>query len=70
MQSNRSETYGEHHEAFIDALVDSGRYRDRHDVIVSALRLLEEREAHFGAWCAEVANGAQELEQLWGRTPQ
>ncbi|MEO0650830.1 MAG: type II toxin-antitoxin system ParD family antitoxin [Planctomycetota bacterium] len=52
---------GLHHEAFIDACVEGERYRDRRDVLESAMRLLEEREAHFGAACAELTVGAERL---------
>lgn len=59
----REEPYklGLHHEAFIDACVDDERYRDRRDVIESAIRLLQEREAQFGAACAEMTLGADRL---------
>ena len=50
---------GLHHEAFIDACVESERYRDRRDVIEAALRLLEEREIHFGACITELGFGAE-----------
>ena len=53
--------WSEHHEAFIDACVQSGRYRDGRDVVEAALRLLEEREARFGASCAEMTRGVDEL---------
>lgn len=55
--AERRSRLGEHHEAFIDACVDSGRFRDYRDVVESALRLLEEREASYAACCTEVARG-------------
>jgi antitoxin ParD1/3/4 len=38
-----SYTIGEHYEAFVRALVDSGRYASASEVLRDSLRLLEER---------------------------
>ena len=41
-----SYSLGDHYEAFLRGLVNSGRYASASEVVRDALRLLEEREEH------------------------
>lgn len=49
MGKNTSFVLDEHYQAFIDREIAAGRYRSVSEVIRSALRLLEDREAQLRA---------------------
>ncbi len=50
-------TIGEHFEAFVEGLVEGGRYETPSDVRRASLRLMEEREAKLEALRAEIQKG-------------
>lgn len=53
-------------EQFIQAKLESGKYKTAYDVIVAALQLLEERDKQYVKWLEEtrekVAVGIKQLE--------
>lgn len=57
MAKNTSFVLDEHYRAFIDREIAAGRYRSVSEVIRSALRLLEDREAQLHALRAALEDG-------------
>jgi antitoxin ParD1/3/4 len=56
---NTSFSLDDHHRAFIEQEVASGRYRSASDVVRSALRLLEDRETQLRALRQALVTGEQ-----------
>lgn len=56
---NTSFSLDDHHRAFIEQEVASGRYRSASDVVRSALRLLEDRETRLSALRQALVTGEQ-----------
>ncbi|WP_022720976.1 type II toxin-antitoxin system ParD family antitoxin [Rhodopseudomonas sp. B29] len=50
-------TLDEHSAAFVESLVESGRYESAGDVVRDSLRLMEAREAKLEALRAEIQKG-------------
>lgn len=59
MSQNTSISLGEHYVDFVSEQVSSGRYATTSDVVRSALRLLEEREAKLAALRQALVAGEQ-----------
>lgn len=59
MGRNTSFSLDDHHRAFIEREVASGRYRSASDVVRSALRLLEGHETRLGALRQALVTGEQ-----------
>ncbi|MCV7382278.1 type II toxin-antitoxin system ParD family antitoxin [Mycolicibacter longobardus] len=57
MAKNTSFVLDEHYRAFIDREIAAGRYRSVSEVIRSALRLLEDREAQLRALRSALEDG-------------
>ncbi|RAV03243.1 type II toxin-antitoxin system ParD family antitoxin [Mycolicibacter senuensis] len=57
MGKNTSFVLDDHYQAFIDQEIASGRYRSVSEVIRSALRLLEDREAQLRALRTALEDG-------------
>jgi antitoxin ParD1/3/4 len=57
MSKNTSIALGEHWQAFIEKLVSSGRYGSASEVIRTALRLLEQRDAKIETLRAALVEG-------------
>lgn len=57
MGKNTSFVLDEHYQAFIDREIAAGRYRSVSEVIRSALRLLEDREAQLRALRTALEDG-------------
>ncbi|WP_297825494.1 type II toxin-antitoxin system ParD family antitoxin [Mycobacterium sp.] len=59
MSRNTSSSLDDHHRAFTEQEVASGRYRSASDVVRSALRLFEHRETRLGALRQALVTGEQ-----------
>lgn len=57
-----SYTLGEHFEAFVQAQLATGRYRNANEVLHDALRLMEERERKLAGLDAAIERGIADVE--------
>jgi antitoxin ParD1/3/4 len=57
-----SYTLGQHFEAFIQAQLASGRYKDASEVVRDALGLMEERQRRLAAFDAAIERGTADIE--------
>lgn len=64
MSKNTSVSLGDHHTAFIEAQLATGRYGSASDVVRAGLRLLEDRESQLAALRRALVDGEQSGEPV------